>query len=217
MRHSVDYHDYVFKNGKKVYRFNDMYKYSKTIPWHQDKTVYAVFSDIDIAILQQFKYRTICEIGCGLGYFSGRLYRELESPGKKIPQVTGIDISAEAVNKAKKSFPNLNFVAADILNGTNLKNEYFDLVIAKELLWYVFSELNPFLRNAGQLVKNNGFFYFSQSFPESKKWLGQDVVDSPKKLIRILSKLFRPIHYCIENDFNYNGRPLVHFLGRVNK
>lgn len=81
MKKQIDYHDYVFKDGKLVGKFDEMYKYSAEIPWHQDKTVYSVFSEIDIAILKQYKYESICEIGCGLGYFSNRLYSEISSNG----------------------------------------------------------------------------------------------------------------------------------------
>lgn len=83
MSHTTDYHEYVFKDGKLIGKFEEMYRYSKEIPWHQDKTVYSVFSNIDISILRQFKYKYICEIGCGLGYFSNRLYKELNSDEDK--------------------------------------------------------------------------------------------------------------------------------------
>lgn len=81
MSHSTDYHDYVFKDGKLVGKFDEMYKYSREIPWHQDKNAYSVFSNIDIAILKQYKYESICEIGCGLGYFTNRLHKELSNNG----------------------------------------------------------------------------------------------------------------------------------------
>lgn len=81
MKHSDDYHDYVFKDGKLVGKFDEMYKYSKEVPWHQDETAYHVFSEIDMAILKQFNYDSVCEIGCGLGFFSARLYNELKTRG----------------------------------------------------------------------------------------------------------------------------------------
>src|SRR3989338_6728270 len=110
MNHSTDYHDYVFKDGKLVGKFEEMYQHSSEIPWHQDKTAYAVFSDIDIAILKQYKYDSICEIGCGFGHFTNRLYKELCSNNNEpsplsFQQVTGIDVSQTAIEKASKQFP----------------------------------------------------------------------------------------------------------------
>ena len=81
MKFSRDYHDYVFKNGKLVGKFDEMYKNSSEIPWHQDETAYRVFSEIDIAILKQYEYESVCEIGCGFGYFTNRLHEELTSTG----------------------------------------------------------------------------------------------------------------------------------------
>jgi 2-polyprenyl-3-methyl-5-hydroxy-6-metoxy-1,4-benzoquinol methylase len=81
MRYSEDYHDYVFKNGKLLGKFEEMYKFSKETPWHQDKTAQELFSNIDITILSQQKYNTILDVGCGLGYFTNRLYTELKNAG----------------------------------------------------------------------------------------------------------------------------------------
>jgi hypothetical protein len=37
MEKSRDYHDYVFKNGKFIGKFDEMYQYSENIPWNQDQ------------------------------------------------------------------------------------------------------------------------------------------------------------------------------------
>ena len=122
MNHSTDYHDYIFKDGKLIGKFDEMYKCSEQIPWHQDKTAYSVFSDIDIAILKQYKYDSILEVGCGLGYFSNRLYKELCSNNNEpsplsFPQVTGIDVSQTAIEKASKQFPEIRFIVGDLTKG----------------------------------------------------------------------------------------------------
>ena len=46
MSKSKDYHDYVIKNGDFVGKFEDMYQNSSDIPWHQDETANAIFTDI---------------------------------------------------------------------------------------------------------------------------------------------------------------------------
>lgn len=216
MKHSDDYHDYVFKDGKLVGKFDEMYKYSKEVPWHQDKTAYSVFSDIDIAVLKQFRYDSICEIGSGLGYFSNRLHNELGSNSGERPQVTGIDISQTAIKKASKQFQEIRFVVGDILKENPLQDEYFELIVVKETLWYICHDLKKFMQNVLTMLKKDGFFYISQSFPESDKWVGKEVIDGPEELKSILIKYIKPVYINIEYDWNYNGRPLVRFLGRAN-
>ena len=217
MSHSADYHDYVFKDGHFVGKFEDMYRNSSDIPWHQDKLAYLIFSEIDIAILKQFKYDSICEIGCGLGYFTNRLKKELSSSSGENPDVTGIDISLTAVRKANKMFPEIRFIQGDLLDKVPLSDEHYDLVVIKNVLWYVSQNLSTFLQNVVDMVKSGGFLFVSQSFPETKEWVGQGVVDSPETLKEILSKYSDPVYICVEIDWNFNKRPVVHFLGKVKR
>ena len=178
MSNSSDYHDYVFKDGKRIGKFDEMYKYSAEIPWHQDKTAYSVFSDIDISILKQFKYESICEVGCGLGYFSNRLYKELSS-NAGLPKVTGIEISKTAVEKASEQFPDIRFIVGDLTKEILLPDEKYDLVVIKEVFWYVCHSLKQFLKNIREMIKENGFLFVSQSFPGTEKWVGDDLIVLP--------------------------------------
>lgn len=213
MKYSTDYHDYVFKNGKFIGKFDQMYKNSVDIPWHQDKTVSSLAADIDIAILRQFQYESICEIGCGLGYFAQRLFSELRNNQNKHPQVTSIDISQTAIRKAKRLFPRILFVKGDLLKDKSLGIGLFDLIVAKEILWYVCHKMPKFLKNIFSLIKENGLIYISQSFPEVKNWVGKDIINSPDCIKKIFTEYATPIYYCIERDLKHKNRPLVHFLG----
>jgi SAM-dependent methyltransferase len=215
MEHSKDYHDYVFKDGRLVGDFEGMYRHSSDIPWHQDETSRSVFSDIDIAVLKQHSYDSICEVGCGMGYFTDRLRKELCSTNDgQRPRVTGLDVSETAVRRAGELFPECRFAAADALVERPLKGECFDLVVVKEVLWYVTDGLDRFLVNLSDMVKKDGFLYVSQSFPEEKQWVGQDVIGSPDDLMTILSKKVDIAYHCIEWDSNCAGRPLAHVLGK---
>jgi SAM-dependent methyltransferase len=214
MSNSTDYHDYVFKDGKLVGKFDEMYKKSAEIPWHQDKTAYKTFSDIDITILKQFKYNSICDIGCGLGYFANRLHKELNSKRGGKPDVTGVEISSAAVGKALIQFPEIRFIVGDVLKGNPLPEEKFDLVVVKEILWYVCHEINIFMPNIVSMLKNEGFLYVSQSFPESSNWIGKEIIDSPETLKSILARHTKPVHCCIEVDWNANENLYLHWLGQ---
>lgn len=216
MRHSTDYRDYVIRDRKLIGKFNEMYKYSKEIPWHQDKTAYFIFSNIDIAILKHYNYNSVCEIGCGIGYFTERLRKELKAKTAidKRPRVTGVDISETAISQARSNFPQIRFIVGDLLKERPLAGELFDLIVTKEIMWYVCHNVKPFMKNVVSMMQDDGFLYISQSFPEAKKWYGQDIISSPLALKDIISKYVTPVHYCVEWDYNVKGRPLAHILAK---
>lgn len=213
MKHSTDYHDYVFKNGRLIGQFEQMYRYSKDIPWHQDKNAVSFISHADIAFLRQFRYESICDVGCGFGYFTNRLHNELSSNEGK-PKVTGIDISQTAIKKAKNLFPEIHFIKGDLIKERPLPGEYFDLVVLKESLWYVCHKLSQFLQNLLELVKVDGFLYVSQSFPAADKWVGQEIVGSPEDLKKILSQYLKPMHVCTKHNQPLCKNGCFSFLGK---
>ena len=48
--------DYVIKNGKFIGQFEQMYRESSEIPWHQDETSHAVFSNMDSDMDSDIRY-----------------------------------------------------------------------------------------------------------------------------------------------------------------
>lgn len=183
MNKSKDYHDYVIKNGDFIGKFEEMYQNSSDIPWHQDETANGIFTDIDLIILKYFQkqegFRTICEIGCGMGYVADRIKRELVDV-----DVTGVDVSTTAVEKAQTMFPNINFEVFDIINddiltltqrGGNFAafKQQFDIVMTKECLWYVLEKLDIFWTNLEHMTSK--FIYICQSFPEQNEFYGSDI------------------------------------------
>ncbi len=198
MKCSTDYHDYVFRDGKLVGEFDRMYIHSSEVPWHQDRNALAVFSDIDIAILRQFTYDSICDIGCGLGFFTVRLYRELTF--EKERGITGIDISETAVNEASRNFPEIQFVTGNLLKENPLPGKLFGLIVIKEVIWYVCQDISLFLDNVSKMIKKDGYIYISQAFPDLKKpFVGNEILPSPKALEAILSERFESITSNILN------------------
>jgi len=214
MGHSTDYHDYVFKDGCLVGKFEDMYKYSSEIPWHQDKQAYKVFADIDIAILKQFKYDSVCEIGCGLGYFTDRLQKEL-SYSRRSSKVTGIDISQTAIKKARELFPQITFIKSDLLRERPRYDLCFDLVVMKDILWYVCHDLDHFTKNVFDMITSKGLLYISQSFPVLKKtFVGKEVFPNPQALLPVFEKDFNGLTLDIFHRLNFKeDGPCFHWLG----
>jgi|TARA_Y100000031_G_C8014752_1_gene289761 SAM-dependent methyltransferase len=102
MKHSNDYHDYVFKDGKIVGKFEEMYRYSQEIPWHQDKVLDTWHGRIGINLIEaefeEGEIKTVLETGCGYGYVLSKIKRP------KV-QFSGFDISETAIKKARKRHP----------------------------------------------------------------------------------------------------------------
>jgi len=90
------YQDYVIHEGQFIGQFEDMYRNADEIPWHQDKTVNAVFSDHTVTLLRRLHPKSLLDVGCGLGYMASRLKREIP----ELSRVVGLEISETAAKKA---------------------------------------------------------------------------------------------------------------------
>jgi len=207
---SKKYHDYVFKNGKLIGAFDDMYKNSDEIPWHQDETIKDIFSELDILILKHFrkhmKFQSIAEIGCGLGYVTARIKKEFSDC-----EVTGFDISFEAVRKAAIMFKDIKFYSKDILLD-NMSDYYShaDIVIQKDVLWYVIHKADLFFETISKISKK--YIFISQSFPEEKVFVGNDLLPNAMALERYLKDKFKILYFNLERDGRYAYREYVHIL-----
>ncbi len=69
---SNDYHDYVFRNGKLIGDFEEMYQNSSGIPWHQDQQDNWIDVRITKEILADIgSFDEIHDFGCGTGHYLG--------------------------------------------------------------------------------------------------------------------------------------------------
>ena len=113
------YHKYVFDidNRKLIGDFETMYQNESKEnfdSWHQDDTR-QLQRKIDLAILEDYNFNNILDIGCGKGSLTHLLK-------KKNNQVLGIDISQTVVNIVKERFPDINFVCTDVNHIDNYVN-----------------------------------------------------------------------------------------------
>lgn len=127
------YHKYVFDVEKRKFvgKFEEMYA-------REDKENYDSWFQEDLsglkyiiskAVLDQYNFNTILDLGCGKGAFTNILK-------KKNNEVWGADVSQTAVKKAQAKYPNINFRALKAENLLLLKKK-FDLVVVMELLSYL--------------------------------------------------------------------------------
>jgi len=206
-----DYHDYVFKGGKLVGEFEAMYRETDVVPWHQDKQAQEWFCDIALSMLSaSAPYQKVVDIGCGLGYFTARVHPLCKS-------LIGIDISPTAVQRAKRFFPEIEFSVADI-RSEDFSFGQFDLVIAKDLFWYVFPQMETVAKNITAMANRDGHLFIFKSFPSlSKEFVGKEKIPNPDALLGYFLGPFGLEHSCLVKRHLYeNEGPMVmYFLRRI--
>lgn len=207
---SKDYHDFVFQNGQLIGEFEQMYQKSEEVPWHQDKSPDTwhgrIATNVIEAAFEMGEVKSVLEVGVGFGNILAKLAR----PGV---QFKGLDISPTAIGKAKALHPQFEFFVDDI---RNLKHQgSYDLVICREVLWYVFPFLDEVISNLTKLTNEKKFLYISLGFPRlEKNFIGREVIPNPERLSSILSRDFEGIIYntLYKLQFREDG-PNFHWLG----
>ena len=172
-------------------RLNEYYQYSRH---HLLETLRTLTSP---------KVKTdILEVGCGLGYVADFLNKGLAGDQAA---VTGMDISQTAVAKAKKVFPHLNFVAADI-GEVNLSHKAsYDMIIMSQILWYILEKLPQIFKNFERLIRPGGHLIFINAFLREQKY-GRDIVDGFDGLVRYIQKHHFDQYRIVKAQVDYSGR-----------
>jgi SAM-dependent methyltransferase len=199
------YQDYVIKDGRYVGRFEEMYRHSAEIPWHQDHTVNAVFSDLTVAILKNRRVTSMLDVGCGLGYMTARMMREIPT----LERIVGLDISETAIVEAMRKFPGIEFRAGDL--DSLVGPERFDVVVSKDVIWYVLDALPDYLAKLAH--RSSRWIYIGQSFPERRPFYGDQLFPDAAALLAYLGRQGYRIDYsAVERDAGYGGREYVHIV-----
>ncbi len=141
-------------------RYSNEYKkfdgiYIVKDPWQADSSreMYR-FTETNRVILDKFgRVNSLLEIGCGEGHQSLHLQQVCK-------HLTGLDVSARAINRARKRCSGSDFKAGDIFFKDLVKQAPFDLVVACEVLYYM-SDVPAALRQMRELACNTLVTYFS--------------------------------------------------------
>jgi len=191
------YHKYVFDNNKFVGNFEEMYQNEKTDydSWLQsDLRDYGY--QLSLAILNQYNFNTILDIGCGKGLFTSLLK-------KKNNTVTGWDISKTAVEKARVAYHDIAFGERDISESVFIPNN--DIIILREVLSYVKNWKDVLKR----ISKKTNYVFVSLDLPEHP--IG--FIKSFEELENELDKYFDMLVYV---KIQTEGFQML-FLGKVKK
>lgn len=143
----------------KDIRYSDDYEkldavYAVPDPWIMtSQSEQFRFSETNRLILETFGQQgSILEIGCGEGHQSLYLQHVCKS-------LTGLDVSARAVKRARSRCPQGEFLVGDIFSQEVAARAPFDLVIASEVLYYM-SDVHAVLGRMRALGRNNLVTYF---------------------------------------------------------
>lgn len=130
----------------------DVYKTGP--PWGEYDPLY---NCILALVLRWEPHESALDLGCYLGDFTARL-REVG-----VEKIIGVDISTEAIKYAKQRYPEITFIASDIVD-LNFEDE-FDLVVASGVLNFnhltkekyrkVVRKIHGFLHDGGYLIVQN--------------------------------------------------------------
>ena len=115
----------------------------------------------------------VLEVGCGLGVSTRAIADSLPNA-----RVDGVDISEIAVEKARRSFPDLQFYSGDIGAETFEcgKTGEYDVVILHNVLWYILHCLPRVCRNSIRLLNANGRLIVCNAFLSNQRF-GRDIID----------------------------------------
>ena len=111
------YQKYVwdFKKRKLLGKFEEMYKNELKEgydSWYQEDNR-GLGRKIDLAILDNYNFEYIVDLGCGKGTLCHLLK-------KKNNRILGIDISEVALKYARARYPDIDFICLDLDNITNV-------------------------------------------------------------------------------------------------
>ncbi len=116
MNKSIDYHDYVFREGMLEAEYEEMYRSSATIPLHQDEQEHWIDMWLTKEILLDIgRFDEIHNFGCDTGHYLDLMVKHsLATNGKSY----GYDVSVTASKNAASLLPHGSFSVLDLTQRT---------------------------------------------------------------------------------------------------
>ncbi len=148
-----------------------------------NKWAYKVRKKVFMKALQSmnlnFKQMNALDIGSGTGFYI-QAWREL-----MVKEITGADISKTAVENLKQTFKQQQFHQFDI-GDPNFNKEaslqQFDIVSSMDVLFHIVDDarFEQAIANIASLVKNQGYFVYSDNFLHKEVFRGESQVSRTK-------------------------------------
>jgi len=153
-----------------IYKSNYSYMYNDSKQGYS----YSYIAPVVIKILKDCKNLRILELGCGNGYFCN----VLSGIGH---EVVGVDVSETGIESANNYFSEIRFIKSDIydlLTSPMLTSEFFDVVIAIEVIEHLqyprelIKVAKKYLKRGGQLIISTPYHGYFKNLAISllNKW-----------------------------------------------
>jgi SAM-dependent methyltransferase len=122
-----------------------------------------VFLRLVASLPVEWSRARVLDIGAGTGFYV-QLWRQLG-----VPRVTGVDLTAKAVEELRRRFPGDEFLQLDIGAPPPRPSSLvppFDVVTAMDVLFHIVDDeaWARAFRNIGELVRPGGWFLWSDNF-----------------------------------------------------
>jgi 2-polyprenyl-3-methyl-5-hydroxy-6-metoxy-1,4-benzoquinol methylase len=172
----------IHYSHRKKY-FNELFQ--KNDPYNTQKSEFEQFKlNSVINVIKDKRYENALEIGCAEGFLTNQLSTYCNN-------ITGIDISDTAIEKAKKQIKkeNVDFVCANIVDFK--PDKPFDLIVALDVCYYLAQEhswkhIEQELSKWTKWLSSNGRIVLLNCFNEishSKDWLGKHIMQGYRKIL----------------------------------
>ena len=182
-----------FPDWDAYYKENEVEK----MPWFEENLDLDIKEEIE---LKEIKKGNFLDLGTGPGTQAAQL-------AKIGFNVTGSDLSQNAVDRAKKLYSDPSYVADDILNSKFPDNE-FDFILDRGVFHVFDPEQQPvYLSNIKRILKENGILFLKCMSIEEKNLPGDK---TPFKYSKDQIKEF------FENDFEIESIKDTVYYGTIN-
>ncbi len=128
------------------------------------------------------------DFGCGSGYFTALLAKEVAPEGK----IYAIDIQEDAIKEAQEFLKNLNifnvkFLKQDLEINPGLDRNTLDFVFISQVL-YQSENPEKIIKSAWTVLKNGGYLIILEPQPENALFRGQRIY-RPEEISSLLENL----------------------------
>jgi SAM-dependent methyltransferase len=169
----MNHNDYLFSFSDNEFRFlrrfDEMYRNCED-PHGQSKAIHRIDYQIVSSVLDRALLSLpatgrppwILDVGCGLGYFTARMHKLFPAA-----EVSGCDISANAIEKARVLAPECKFFPLDLRDGTAVPPPSYDVIVALHMLCYFTdAEIDGVVDNLHRMVHPGGFVLVGHHLPK---------------------------------------------------
>ena len=143
--------------------------------------------------------KAVLEIGCGMGFGLNFLADTLSGSS-----LSGVDISARAIEQARKNFPKHNFMVGDIGSSKFVLEQKYDLVIFNQILWYILENLETAVYSAHKLLRSGGHFLICNGYLKEQRY-GVDIVDGYNGVQKFMETHYGELFSLTDSQFDNSG------------